>query len=144
MSRYDRIKDLYDIFREIEKIVASHEPKNPERAMEIRKKYRTEIREELKKINRYYIDPLEKPLTDGWRHQIDEEYGEDGTDYRILPVENADDWTDEEIEDYIMSEVGYPPINSPYDCTGKRFTAWTSWKKQPAGIIMIHHWGLDV
>lgn len=140
--RYDHVRSLYEVFHEMEKIVAEHG--NPDKIPELRHKYMLKIREELKRADRYVKDPLEKPLTEEWRGQIDEEYGEDGKDYRILPVSDPDDWTDEEIEEYIMDEVGYPPICSPYDCTGKRFTAWTSWSRQPIGIVMIHCWGLDV
>lgn len=142
LRRYERIKSMMDINKECEKLIREHE--GGKNIHEWRKKYVREIRDELKRIDRNFTDPLEKPLTEKWRTQVDDEYGEDGKDYRILVVENPDDWTDEEIKEYIMEEVGYPPINSPYDCTGKRFTAWTSWSKQPVGIVMIHSFGLDV
>lgn len=142
LRRYEKIKDMMDLERKMEEIIRQHG--DPTTINDLRKDYVRKIRDELKRIDHEYRDPLEKPLTNGWRTQVDTEYGEDGRDYRILVVEDPDDWTDEEIEEYIMCEVGYPPINSPYDCTGKRFTAWTSWSRQPVGIVMIHSWGLDV
>lgn len=142
LRRYENIKDLMELEQEMKDLVRKHG--NPAKVGEIHKVYVRKIRDELKRIDRNFTDPLEKPLTEKWRTQVDDEYGEDGKDYRILVVEDPDDWTDEEIEEYIMDAVGYPPINSPYDCTGKRFTAWTSWSRQPVGIVMIHIWGLDV
>lgn len=142
LKRYEKIKYLMETERELKEFIRKRE--GPTTVVDIHNVYVRQIRDELKRIDRYYRDPLEKPLTDGWRSQIDAENGEDGKDYRILVVENPDDWKDEDIEEYIMDNVGYPPINSPYDCTGKRFTAWTSWSKQPVGIVMIHSWGLDV
>ena len=141
-QRYSKVVGMIELEKEIEKLIIDHG--NPDNINEYRRKYVKDIRDEFRRIDRQFPDPLEKPLTEGWRSQIDDEYGEDGTDYRILPVENPDDWMDEEIEEYIMGEVGYPPICSPYDCTGKRFTSWTSWSRQPAGIVMKHGWGLDV
>lgn len=141
-QRYKKVADMMELYKDMEKFVIEHG--NPDKINDLRRKYIHDIRKELKSANNYYRDPLEKPMSDSWRTQIDDEYGEDGKDYRILKVEDPDDWTDEEIEEYIMDEVGYPPICSPYDCTGKRFTAWTHWSKQPIGIVMIHSWRLDV
>ena len=141
--RYDKIRKEIELNREIEALI--RERNVPEyKIHEWRKKYIGEIRRELAWIDRQFPDPLAKPMSDGWRGLMDDECGENGYDFRILPVEDADKWSDEAIEEYIMCEVGYPPICSPYDCTGKRFTMWTSWKKVPAGIVMIHRWGLDV
>jgi len=102
-----------------------------------------DIREDLKRINRNYVDPLGKSLLEGWRTYSDDN-GETGYDFRILPVSNPNNWSDDEIREYIMCEVGYPPICSPYDCTGKRFTRWVSFNVQKCGIVMIHAWGLDI
>lgn len=142
LRRYEKIKDLMETEREMKELVRKHGDST--RVDDIHNVYTRKIRDELKRIDHEHRDPLEKPLTDGWRRIYSDEYGEDGKDYRILVVEDPADWTDEDIEEYIMDKVGYPPINSPYDCTGKRFTAWTSWSKQPVGIVMIHSFGLDV
>ena len=141
-QRYSQVVKMIALEKEMEKLIAEHG--NPAMINDYRRSYVREIRAELKRIDRLFPDPLEKPLTKAWRTRVDTEYGEDGTDYRILLVDDPTDWSDDEIEEYIMDAVGYPPINSPYDCTGKRFTAWTSWSRQPVGIVMKHGWGLDV
>ena len=142
-SRYDKIRKEIELNLEIEALIRERNVP-ADKINEWRRKYIGEIRRELARIDREFPDPLEKPMTEGWRSLMDDECGEEGYDFRILPVKNPDDWEDEEIEEYILNKVGYPPINSPYDCTGKRFTMWVNWKRQPAGIVMIHRWGLDV
>lgn len=139
--RYDSIRKEIELVREMERYIRSNAVCNEREIHDWRRKVIREIREKLARIDRDFPDPLVKPITEDWRRVYSDEYGEDGYDFRILKAEG---WTDEEIEDYIMSEVGYPPICSPYDCTGKRFTSWTSWSKQPCGIVMIHSFGLDV
>lgn len=87
-------------------------------------------------------DPLAVPLSEGWRSFND---GETGTDYRLLPDNPDDPYTDDQIREYIEdSDVYYGRINSPYDCTGRRFTRWIDWKRTPAGIVLLHSWGLDI
>ena len=141
--RYDDLRIEIELGKSMERFL--REQSVPEGQINLWKKKRVrEIRDKIAKIDREFRDPLEKPLTDGWRTVYSNEYGEGGYDFRILQVGNPADWTDEEIEEYIMCEVGYPPICSPYDCTGKRFTSWVSWSRQPVGIVMIHNWGLDV
>lgn len=97
-------------------------------------------RSKIHQVNRYIVDPLEKSMREGWRHICSED-GESGYDYRIIPDNGQ---TEEEIEDQVCCEVGYPPIYSPYDCTGKRFTRWIKVRRAPAGFAVIHSWGLDV
>lgn len=142
--RYDDLRKDIELANEIEQYIRTNSPATEEQINGWRKKEIRRIRDKIAQIDREFPDPLEKPLTERWRGTIDEDCGESGYDYRILPTENPDDWTDDDIDEYIMCEVGYPPINSPYDCTGKRFTMWTSWSRQPIGIVMIHAWGLDV
>ena len=143
LRRYEWIKDLMEIEKELCELCIEHG--KPEHVKDIHKKYTEKIREELKRIDRNYIDPLQKPLTEDWRTYVDDRgIDASGYDYRIKKVENPDEWTDDDIEEYIMCEVGYPPICGPYDCTGKRFTMWTSFKRTPAGIVMIHRWGTDL
>ena len=140
--RYDDLRKEIELSKSMEHYLREHSF-SEEQINHWKRETTRQIRDKIAKIDREFRDPLEKPLYEGWRTVCHDEYGEDGYDYRILPV-NPADWTDDEIEEYIMCEVGYPPINSPYDCTGKRFTAWTSWSRQPIGIVMIHSWGLDV
>ena len=141
-ERYKQVAERIKYLIETEKFFT--ENGKADKINKLRRKYVPRIRQELKRANEYYRDPIEKSISEGWRGQIDYNCGDSGTDYRILKVENVDEWTDDDIEEYIMENVGYPPICSPYDCTGKRFTMWTHWSRQPAGIVMIHQWGLDV
>lgn len=58
----------------------------------------------------------------------------------IIGAENV---TDEEIEECCRDE--WIRINSPYDCTGKWFTARISWHRNPSGLVSyIHEKWLDV
>ena len=86
-------------------------------------------------------DPLAKSIREAWRHNGSED-GESGVDYIIIPDEGQ---TDEELDEFVKSsEVYYPPICGPYDCTGKRFTWGWAYTRWPCGIVIIHRWGLDV
>lgn len=107
----------------------------------IRKRIR-ELRESIKHYYENHPDPLAKPMTGNCWRTIASEDGESGYDFRIS--KEALDWEDLEIEETMEDQVGCSPINSPYDCTGRRFTAWTHFSRTPAGVVMIHHWGLDV
>lgn len=142
LRRYEKIRDMLDFIKFSNKYLKEHNV-----STDIIKQHRDniirDVRKELKRIDIQYVDPLGKPMTEEWREHIDED-SESGYDYRILKVDNTDGWTDDEIEMFIMQEVGYPPICSPYDCTGKRFTRCVSFSRQPCGIVMIHSWGLDV
>lgn len=99
-----------------------------------------EKRREIRRINRYREDPLAKSMREDWRHVCDED-GEGGYDFCLM---SDDGVTEDEIREYAEDAVGYPPICSPYDCTGKRFTRWITVKRVPAGFAVIHSWGLDV
>lgn len=97
-----------------------------------------EIRREIKAL--YSEDPLALPMTEEWRHQFSRD-GELGVDYKIYP----DIWkNDEEIQSFVDENIGYTPYYSQYDCTGRPFTYDKYWKRTPAGIVIIHRWGLDV
>lgn len=99
-----------------------------------------EQRREIRRISAYSVDPLEKSMRDEWRHVCDE-YGEGGYDFCLMPDDGE---TEDEIREMAEAAVGYPPICSPYDCTGKRFTRWITVHKVPAGFAVVHCWGLDV
>ena len=99
-----------------------------------------EQRREIRRINAYSVDPLEKSMRDEWRHVYSED-GEDGYDFCLM---SDDGETEDEIREMAEAAVGYPPICSPYDCTGKRFTRWITVHKVPAGFAVVHSWGLDV
>ena len=99
-----------------------------------------EQRREIRRINAYSVDPLEKSMRDEWRHVCDE-CGEGGYDFCLM---SDDVKTEDEIREMAEAAVGYPPICSAYDCTGKRFTRWITVHKVPAGFAVVHSWGLDV
>lgn len=95
---------------------------------------------EIRAYNRRFFDHLERPFSSTW-HTVYRYDGECGYDFRIIPDNGQ---TDEELNDFIMETVGYPPICSPYDCTGKRFTRWTHFSRTRSGIALIHCWGTDI
>lgn len=142
--RYEVLRDKIELMHDIEELIKAK--CDATQRNEVHRRYVKQVRDYIKEIDREFVDPLAKPITDGWRTVIDDpdDIALEGYDYRILDVKNADEWDDQFIEDYIMSEVGYPPICSPYDCTGKRFTSYVSFSRQPAGIVMIHRWGTDL
>ena len=134
MTRKDELRDIYELMQMILKDYKG-DKSDPKFVRWIKRH-----RDEIHSINAYFVDPLGKPMTDDWRHRYNED-GEGGVDY-ILVKDCGE--TDEEIEDFVMCTVGYPPINSPYDCTGRRFTWGIDWKRTPSGIAIVHRWGLDV
>lgn len=97
-------------------------------------------KQKIRKDSRTHFDKLSAPLSEKWRTRYDKD-GESAIDYRIIPDNGQ---TDEEIRDYILEEVGHPPICSPYDCTGKPFMMWTHFARTPSGIVLIHSWGIDI
>ena len=97
-------------------------------------------RDRIAELQAKQSDPLAKPITVDWRHAYEFE-GESGYDYVILTEDNS---TDEELDEWFDDFVAYPPINSPYDCTGKRFTWGKHIQRTPAGIVVIHRWSLDI
>lgn len=144
LRRYEELKSMYEVEKRMSELM--REKGYPDKVRYIHAEYASQRHEYLRKIDQNHIDQLMKPITDGWRTVIHDpdDIALSGCHYRILKVEDPDDWTDEEIEEYIMDEVGYPPICSPYDCTGRRFTRWCSFSRQPVGIVMIHAWGTDL
>lgn len=137
MSQDDVLRDVYEdiqMFKELCKIGGPKGGAN--RIAEFMK----EQRRKISQINRYSTDPLEKSMRDEWRHICSED-GEGGYDYRILADGGE---TEDEIREMCKAAVGYPPICSPYDCTGKRFTRWITVHRVPVGFVVIHSWGLDV
>jgi len=66
-----------------------------------------------------------------------------GTDWIEYGFFEADGMSDEEIQEYVDEMEIH--IYSPYDCTGKVFTQWITWHRNPCGwISVIHKKGLDV
>lgn len=53
--------------------------------------------------------------------------------------------TEQELRDEIYEAFAIPVWHSPYDCTGKAFTQFISFHKNPCGLVsIIHHVGYDV
>ena len=83
---------------------------------------------------------------DTLRHSLNEkarvrwdEGGEGGREYGI---EFMDGWTDEEINEYFDSQR--EEIHSIYDCTGRPFTRWIDWHRNPDGSVSyVHQLELD-
>ena len=143
MKRTDSFRSIYETMITLKGFILENSTcKNP---VELQKAMRDMIhgyREQLHRINSHRVDPLEKPLTKEFRVRYDED-GEGCKEYGILP-EDGTETTDDEIREYIKDYIELPPINSPYDCTGKRFTRWVDYKRTPAGIVIIHATGLDI
>ena len=97
-------------------------------------------RDRIAELEREVEDPLAKPITEGWRHGYVYE-GEGGYDYIIID-DNGE--TDDELSEWFDCCVAYPPICSPYDCTGKRFTWFKHINRTPAGIVVVHRWSRDI
>lgn len=134
MSRYDRLRTEY------EKLKWAKD--------EIPQSVRNKSVQEFVRMTRRSIHGLTNALKDRLAQSISEEWrtlimndGEGGVDYIILE-DNGE--SDAEIQEYVDEEVGYAPINSPYDCTGRPFTWDKHWKRTPAGIVVIHRWAIDV
>lgn len=144
LRRYEELKSMYDHEKSMSEFLK--ECGHADKIRHVHADYALQRHEYIRKIDRNYTDQLMKPITEEWRTIVDdpEDIALSGYDYRIFRTETPDEWTDDEIEEFIMDEVGYPPICSPYDCTGRRFTSWVSWSRQPVGIVMIHRWGTDL
>ena len=109
--------------------------------------WKRRVRRSMKSIR----DPLARSLRD---HTLFEAYNdptawrsgrrspddnESITDYVIVW---GDGLTDEDMAD-VERELRLD-ICSPYDCTGRLFTAYFTWKRLPCGMAMIHRKCLDI
>ena len=94
----------------------------------------------VRRNSRNGVDILEKPLTQEWR-RVCRHDGETVLEFRIYPGD-WEDALDEEIEEEVRSLERHNL--SPYDCTGKLFTAWLTWKRVEAGLSVVHCLALDV
>ena len=84
-----------------------------------------------------------KSLTEESRYAYDDNYDDYYKEFGFFPS-YVEKWTDAEIKEWIDEEV-WERIFSPYDCTGKRFTCWISWHRNPNGkISFVHRFGIDV
>lgn len=138
-SNLQDIKKTYAIIKETENDVEFQQNRfYPTLMKDLWKSFKLGAR---KVYNSYCYDQLSASIMDSWRC-VSADGGETGYDYTIIPDEGQ---TDEEIAEYMHDSIvycGHP--NSPYDCTGERVTLWWSFKRTPAGITLIHAWGIDV
>lgn len=134
---YNDIKSMYKSLEQLKKIFSDHGIPFPV-------EYYEEAKKACRHVYRNYSkreDPLSRSMRGSWRGCIDSD-GEGGKHYTIIPDEGQ---TDEELQEFMYdSPVYYGRINSPYDCTGKRFTRYCDFRRCPAGIIIIHDWGIDI
>lgn len=131
----EQLRDQYDFLNWIKENAG----KNADR--EAKKIIIGKIRGRIAELQEKLTDDLEKPITEEWRHIYGNEMGEFGYYYAIFPDEGE---TDDELSEWFDSCIAYPPINSPYDCTGKRFTSMKHIRRTKAGIVVIHGWNLDI
>lgn len=82
-----------------------------------------------------------KPITEVSRYYYDrEDYDSSFCEFWL---EDLQGWTDEDIKEYV--EDMWERINSPYDCTGKRFTIYIHWHRNPCGLVsFVHYMGIDL
>ena len=131
------IRRAYEFLHEFKELFAE----NPTDNAEILAKRNNGIKERRAQIHAMQDEMVDK-LTikrNAWKVVYRDEMGETGYYYGIF---DDDGETDEEIEEYCDSLV--MRINSPYDCTGKLFTQYITWKRTSMGIRIIHAWGRDV
>lgn len=84
-------------------------------------------------------DPLRLPLWAKDRIRWDDD-GEGWREYGISDAMRS--WTDNEVREY-FDEHRYV-IYSDYDCTGRPFTQWVDWHRNPDGSVSyVHQVGLD-
>ena len=88
-------------------------------------------------------DVWDAPLTDAPRSFYDPVNPDDGwVQYGYFDGTNK---TDVDVREYIDEYIRVRPPYSAYDCTGRPFTAWIDWHRNPCGLISyINHMRLDV
>lgn len=53
--------------------------------------------------------------------------------------------SDADVREFIDEYIRIRPPYSPYDCTGRPFTMYVHWHRNPSGLIsFVNHIGLDV
>lgn len=106
--------------------------KNPAGIERIKKKYR----ETLSRVQKE--DCLKNSIVNGCSRFYFHEDGEGFTEYRIL----NGFYTPHEIQELV--DKSWTTISSPYDCTGRLFTAYIHARQTPVGLVWIHRKRLDV
>ena len=87
------------------------------------------------------LRPLQSLLYEE-RQRVQYESEPDVIRYGFLP-EKMSQFSDEDLQ-IIIEEMMWMDIRSPYDCTGKPFTKWIDWHRNPNGRISYQHYiGVD-
>ena len=87
-------------------------------------------------------DKLARSLCDVERTRVDA-YDDSWKHYGFI-CDFDDDLTDEEIDDWFYTHMRVE-IHSAYDCTGRPFTSYIRWHRNPSGAVSyIHCMELDV
>ncbi len=67
----------------------------------------------------------------------------DGESWYLVGLFDPEDATDAEIQEWCDDQV--VRIYSDYDCTGRAFTRWISWHRNPCGLVSyVHAMALDI
>lgn len=107
--------------------------------MELTKQQKRSIGRVFAKAKQWKKDPLANSIRREWRHSYSKD-GEEVYAYTIFDylAHESDEYINKFVEDYRIR------INSPYDCTGKMFTMFLHWSRQPAGVVVVHEMGYDI
>lgn len=103
-----------------------------------------------KKEKRIIKKMFKQPQWRGIPSLMDEErlggFNESGDNFSLfgfLP-EKFSKYSDAEIRE-LLNDLMREEIYSPYDCTGKRFSRWINFHRNPCGrISYVHRLGVDV
>ena len=101
-----------------------------------RKMYKKIIADRVRKESigdPYQVSLMEKPRKGNRSYDGYTEYGLYELD------EDQKSLSDRELEELVYDEFAIPEWHSPYDCTGKPFTAYISVHRNPCGLVSIIH-----
>lgn len=120
------------------------------------KQYHRWLKGQYKEYGTYALrDRLAHSMYDGtmWQRFRADEDGEGWRLYGFVlgeefadwyDVETTNDLTDEEVDEWFEDHMAIL-FYSDYDCTGRAFTQWIDWHRNPDGAISyVHKVGLDV
>ena len=131
---------LYEVIYDYKTLFAENPTTNPETIAK-RNAHITSYRSKVHDLLAKTPDPIATPLTSG-AHRYIFPFGDSDPTVSDIWFEADDGETDEELTEYCDSMR--IEIHSPFDCTGKRFTASITWKRTPFGIRFIHTTTLDI
>lgn len=136
LETYNDVRNLYRSFRHTESVIGRPLPDDVWR--DLRRSARVVYRKPAR-------DPLAAPITEDWRSLLIAD-GIDawGMDYRILPEDPDDPYTEAELTEYMHdSRVWCGSSRYDFDCTGEKLTRTWHWRRTPAGIALFHEWFIN-